>query len=225
MKIYKKVLKLPNDLRIFCPFCQVIFENDGDYVKVRDIKKFKSTICKCKNFSMSDYKRSDFRKLHFQDPTMNSRESIREYIANIVMKFTNEGYSSRQIEQITHISRNSINSIIKEQELLHSVGYEIEEFSLEIFLLDIIKIDKEEFESIRIGENPSSLKNVIIKLKEYGCDYIFIQKLLRVSYSTISSFLRGTAKLMPTGNRYKFLIKGDCPDIIIIKQLNYNSST
>lgn len=163
--------RVEHDEIFFCPDCRVLFEDEKNIEVVTDGYICKS--CTNKSFSIGSYRRKagngisyKLSKLHKHQFGWTATKKIRE----IVKAYYDDGFSYRDIRDITKFSLEKIGKA------LHSEDLNYQKFQCDrTRLLGLIGVVHQD-----------NYKRKIIKSLEYGCSYKSIEKLFSVSSKTIS---------------------------------------
>ncbi len=193
---YSNAHKKMNEKLYFCPHCRVFFLTKEQYVNSDEDSKsqFDYKCFKCSKFFNPDTYKEEARNgqnYHFEEKT--DREKISAHIKKIVLDLYQEGYSHREIHQITHFSRTTVAEITKE-------NIQEKRISIEEFCMKNLRIKEEDYEAILYKKTtsmnqyplPYIVNRSIDKALEYGCTIRQVSKLFKVSNKTIYN-TRGAA--------------------------------
>lgn len=163
-----KITKIRDKKAYFCPYCDALFIDKTDYkIQKGSSNNYKCLVCESQYFNHAAYldAKKESRKFHIKK---NSDEKeVTLFIKRTVMGFKKDGFSHKEIQEITHFPRSMINNITK----IHAKADR--SMTLETFL----------HKELMIGDDES--KN-IIKAIGYGCSYDFISKLFDVSRRVVT---------------------------------------
>lgn len=156
----------------YCPFCKLLFFDDKNYTLS---KKNKVTCHNCKKkFLLSEFHTiaKDSQNLHSYSLPKDLEITITpfEYIQQICQKYYDDGFSYRDIHKITFFSLELIQKCIAVKKTFDKPRTCTEEQLLNKYL--------------KIKEKDTQ-KDKIKKALEFGCNYIVIEKLFKVSSKTI----------------------------------------
>ena len=166
----------------FCPYCRIIFNNLNLY-EVKENNKFVCNSCTSKKlFSHDTYKSEQKNGQNYKIDGVNDKKKINEFILGQINDLRKEGFSLKQIAQITHFSETRICYVMKK------FKNEPEKHNKETFLIKysgleepfIKKVDKE-----MSKEDKIILINELLKL---GCSFDFISKFSNVSKRIINKY-------------------------------------
>jgi DNA-binding transcriptional regulator YhcF (GntR family) len=164
MKIIKQ--QEPEKIVCFCPYCKA-FSKYPNKFKPSDKKRgfpFQCYACK-KYFNDQTYiEQKNNKKRHHCN---NECKNIKQLIADFIIELYKKGYSHRDIQKMTHLSRTRIQETTNQKKTTKEV-------SIEKFLTNNLKIDEH-----------TPLQEKINKALNYGCSKNMVLKLFHTSYKMI----------------------------------------
>ncbi len=158
----KNVKKKP----YFCPYCKALFADVHSY---KTKEKLISYICSFCDETFDDTTYSEVKNAtEYNIKGDFDKKNATHFIKRTVVDLKKNGFSHKEIQEITHFSRSMINNITK----IHANADK--SMPLEKFLSSELMIEKDDTE-----------KN-ILKAIQYGCSYDFICKIFDVSRREVS---------------------------------------
>jgi DNA-directed RNA polymerase subunit RPC12/RpoP len=160
----KNISKIKDKKPYFCPYCKALFTDSTSYkTQEKPLKSYICLICNSEPFNNDTYKEvKNTEDYHIKKNT--DKKNVTHFIKRSIASLKKDGYTHREIQEITHFSRSMINNITK----IHANA--TKSMPLDNFFHDELVIDK----------NDPSNKN-ILKAIQYGCSYDFICKVFNVS--------------------------------------------
>jgi len=159
----KDVTKMRDKKPYFCPYCKALFTDSSAYeTQKKSFKSYICLICNSEPFNNNTYNEmKDTKEYHIKGNP--DKKDVTHFIKRSVVNLKKDGYTHREIQEITHFSRSMINNITK----IHANADK--SMPLDDFLRNELMIDKDD-----------KTKN-ILKAIQYGCSYDFICKVFDIS--------------------------------------------
>lgn len=169
----------------FCPYCRIIFNNLNLY-EVKEDNQFVCNSCTSKKiFSHDTYKSEQKNGQNYKIDGVNDKKKIDEFILRQINDLIKEGFSLKQISQITHFSETRICYVIKKCKRKN----EPEKHNKETFLKKYLELEPSLIEKEIKKEITNKDKIILIKeLLKLGCSFDFISKFSNVSKRIINKY-------------------------------------
>jgi len=212
--------KLDEEPPKFCPFCREIFLFGNGYEHIKSKQKFSYSCSFCKalmNFTHNDYKNEANNGKKYHTSQVNSIKRVNKFITDEVEALAQEGFSHREIHQITHFSRARINSILQLEQEKATI-------SLKKFFIEHLMIDNEITKKLLKKEliEKEAKVPLIDKALEYGCSIDFTSKIFYVRKSTVVTRKKYLPTLKKKEKRFISTIL-DANNRVIINKKSYSA--
>jgi hypothetical protein len=176
----------------FCPYCRVLF-NDEKYYEVKKgaSKKYKCLLCDNPPFDATTFEEQAQNTKAYHIHESSDEKEVTFFIKRTVVDLKKEGFSHKEIQEITHFPRSMINNITK----LHAKADR--RMSVKVFLTEYLELDDEVAANI-LEKQPLEAKEQeqsIFKALKIGCSFDVICKILNVSRRDVTNT---SAKLKDT---------------------------
>ncbi len=173
----KTINKLRDKKPYFCPHCGALFTDKTNYKIQKNVSNnYKCLVCESHYFDHDAYDSVKKSAPPYHIKGNNDKKEVTLFIKRTVMGLKKDGFTHKEIQEITHFPRSMINNITK----IHSKADK--SMSLETFLQEHLRVKDDEM-------------NNIVKAIQYGCSYDLIGKIFDVPRRTV----------MQAGNTYKKL--------------------
>lgn len=157
----------------FCPICKIVFsdiEQDSKIIHTKECEKFDYQCKSCKKcFNQDTYEKTKSNGMNYSYIKHSKKLPI-EVIQEHVLKLWKESVSQKDIQEITHFSRELIDKV------LHSYFNKSEDYTINNFKTNYLKSS---------GILGSDIVNAIKK----GCSHRITAKLFKVGNKTIQKAL------------------------------------
>ncbi len=168
----------------YCPFCRALYINKEGYAtQGTSPRKYKCLICNSKPYDHSTFVEQQDSDKDYHINGNSDKEKVTLFIKQSIIKLKREGYSHKEVQEITHFSRSMINNITK----IHSKTDK--SLNLRDFLTDHLLLSQENALKLIAKEviTKEDEADGIMKAITYGCSFDVICKLFNVGRRDVSS--------------------------------------